>query len=250
MVILEVLSPMPLTTREDGRRILDLWKTHLPHLLPDFYGNWEPIDRPFDVQRLDVVLEQWKWPFFAYRKTPRVEASLLMRKGSKQRLHSTLIFRFQPASVKQSQLVDFLIAASQDLRSDFACIHLLTPTELERGRANNTVTALDKARKKLRFFISSVDIQQRLPDLYWATVLGAPYSEMIGRDRLISAPSFVAKSLPNDSVLIQMTENLLDVELHPSAFDDIRSQVKEHLGVEAFFRPNVTAYRAPSFKFA
>lgn len=48
-IALELLSPLPLASRQDGKAIFDLWQTYLPGLLPDKFGNWEPVDRPFEI---------------------------------------------------------------------------------------------------------------------------------------------------------------------------------------------------------
>jgi hypothetical protein len=63
------------------RDLLELWQTLIPELLPDYYCNWEPIDRPFDRQNIDAALDQWKWGFLIVRKHPFVDAQVWMRKG-------------------------------------------------------------------------------------------------------------------------------------------------------------------------
>ena len=170
MVVLEILSPLPLTNREDGRDILKLWQTHLPELLPDYYGNWEPIDRPFDRQNIEAVLDQWKWPFLSIKKRPHVDVDIWMRKGPQQQLHATLKLSTEPTVAIYSRLLEFLKAASMRLRADFACLHLMTQAEFQRGRSNKTVSATDKQGKNLFFSLYSIDLKQRIPDLYWATV--------------------------------------------------------------------------------
>jgi hypothetical protein len=57
-VVLEILSPLSLIDRQDGRTVLELWKAYLPQLLPDKIGNWEPIDRRFDAGDLSAALER------------------------------------------------------------------------------------------------------------------------------------------------------------------------------------------------
>jgi hypothetical protein len=251
-IALEILSPLPLTNHEDGKMIFDLWQKYLPNLLPDKFGNWEPINRPFELQHIETVLQAWKWPFFAVKKSPAVDASILMRKGAKQHLHATWILRLDANAVNQVQLIEFLKMASVALQADFSCLHLLTPPELERGRASKVVSALDKKATKLRFMVASRDLQERIPDLFWATVLGAPYVELFGRDCLLSAPAYRAESLSSGMVLVQMTEQISDVEKRADVFNETRSQVKTHLGAKAFFQPErVTAdgYRVPQFNF-
>ena len=252
MVILEMLSPLPLTSREDGRDLLALWQTLIPELLPDYYGNWEPIDRTFDRQNIDAALDQWKWGFLTVKRHPFVDAQVWMRRGAQQQLHATVIFSTEPKLATCDRLREFLGAASMRLRADFACLHLMTQAEYQRGRSNKTVRASDKQGKNRHFFLASMDLKQRIPDLYWATVLGAPYLEMFGKNNILSAPAYSARSLSNDQIILQMTENLTDVEKHPEVFDEVRSRVKDHLGKEAFFDIGNEAshvYRVPTFKF-
>jgi hypothetical protein len=54
--VLQILTPLALTQREDGRLVLELWEKYLPNLLPDRYGNWEPVD--FFVQVLGLSFHQ------------------------------------------------------------------------------------------------------------------------------------------------------------------------------------------------
>ena len=251
-ISLKVLSPLPLTKREDGKMIFDLWQKYLPNLLPDKFGNWEPIDRTFDPAHIETALDAWKWPFLTLRTKPSVDASIWMRKGARQRLHSSWGFDLDVEAASQTELVTFLKAASVALKADFGYIHLLTPSELERGRISKMVHALDKRATKFNFSIYSKDLQQRIPDLLWATVLGSPYAQMFARSSLLTAPAYISQSLPNESFLLQMTEKLSDVEQHPDVFNEVRSRVKAHLGKEAFFQPHHLAandYRVPQFIF-
>lgn len=249
---LEILSPLPLTSREDGRMMFDLWQQYLPGLLPDRFGNWEPIDRPFDSKNIESALDSWRWPFLALKRKPVVYSSIWMRKGVEQRLHATWKFELNATAVTQDDLVAFLKAASVALKADFSCLQLLTPSELERGRASEVVTALNKQATKFTFSIPSKKLQERIPDLFWATVFGAPYLTMFGRDRLLTAPSYRAESLSNEAVYLQMTQSLFGHEFDSLVLDAARSRVKAHLGADAFFqseRDRSIGYRAPQFSF-
>ncbi len=249
-VALKILSPLPLTKREDGKMILDLWQKYLPNLLPDKFGNWEPIDRLFDPRHIETALDAWQWPFLSTKKNPAVDASIWMRKGARQRLHSSWNFDLDSDAAKQTVLVMFLKEASVALQADFSYLHLITSAELEQGRASGMAHKLDKRATKFFFSIYSKDLQGRIPNLLWATVFGAPYAEMFGRDRLLSAPAYVAESLSDEMVFLQMTDQLTDVERNPPVFNEARSRVKVHLGPEAFFDPERSGtYRAPKFDF-
>lgn len=251
IVVLEILSPLPLIDRRDGRTVLELWKTCLPELAPENIGNWEPVDRPFNAGKLDAALDIWKWPFLAERKQPKVSCSVWMRKNAKQPLHSTLIWEFYVPADEQDALLRFLGTAAVALKADFACLHLLRASEIERGRANRTVTALDKRATQFNFFLASKDLKRRIPDVYWATVFGRPYLELFGEERLLSAPAFRKEVLSEGTVLLQISERLSEVGT--GKFSSARERAISHLGENAFFRPAAEVdgdYRAPTFAFA
>jgi hypothetical protein len=248
-IVLQILTSLPLSNRDDGKRVISLWQKYLPNLLPDKYGNWEPIDRPFNPVNLDGPLDAWKWPFLAAKNTPSVEVAIWMRKGQ-QPLHATWTLSLDVGSATQTELTEFLKAAAVELRADFACLHLLTPAELERGRGEKVVLALDKKATRFTFLIGSKDLQERVPDLFWTTIFGAPYLDMLGRDRLLSAPVHIAQQISSKAVLLQLTKNLTDVEKHSTNFDEIRSEAMSHLGNDVFFQlGHAGNYRAPQFNF-
>lgn len=250
-IVVEILTPLSLSRREDGKLIFDLWKKYLPRLLPDNFGNWEPIDRKFDSENYERMLESWQWPFLAVKTTPAVNASIWMRKALHQKLHATWAISLEAGSVSQSELLEFLQAASVALNADFGCLHLLTASEIARGRMSKVVLVLDKRATKFRFAIGSKDLQQRIPDLFWATVFGAPYVKMFGLDRMLTVPVYSSRALSDGAVLLQTTENLSDVESHTREFEEVRSKAKSHLGPDAFFcsARMDNFYSAPQFIF-
>jgi len=251
-VVLEILSPLPLASREDGQIILEQWKADLPDLLPNLIGNWEPIDRRFDANNFNAALNIWKWPFLAVRDRPRVNCSIWMRKASHQQLHSTLVWDMEQHAASQDSLLTFLKSTSAAVKADFALLHLLTDAEIEYGRHNRTITALDKKATQFNFFLASKDLKRRIPGLFWATAFGAPYVEMFGRDRLVSAPAYQVQVISNEVILLQMTKDLADVDRRSDVFNETRSQVKQHLTEDAFFRAEnevIDHYRVPKFAF-
>ena len=71
------ISTLAADNQPERRRkaILRLWESYLPEHF-DKFGNWEPIDQVFDLSRRDAILDQWKWPFLAIKKRPRMDASV------------------------------------------------------------------------------------------------------------------------------------------------------------------------------
>jgi hypothetical protein len=150
--------------------------------------------------------------------------------------------------VEVSDLVQFVHAASRDLQADLGCIALLTPTEIEFGYKNGTVSPVNVKRTQFNFFIAGHRLQKYLPDIYWLTTFGPPYLDMFGRDRLLSAPVFKAEALDAEHVSLQLTPKLRDLEVNPDGYEWVKRRVKEHLGADAFFDPDRRGEcRVPNF---
>ena len=66
-----ILTPLPLTSRADGDKVLTLWETLLPDYLPDKYGNWEPLKHTFDLSHREEILDAWQWGLFTKKAKPR-----------------------------------------------------------------------------------------------------------------------------------------------------------------------------------
>jgi hypothetical protein len=235
----EILSPLPMTSREDGERILDLWENHLPSYLPDKVGNWEPIDQLFVLDRRDVTLSFWRWPFFALKKKPEMHAGFFMRKG-KMLQHASWILDFVYGDVNLNEITQFLRRAAILLDADLGCLTLLTDAEIKVGRENGTVRPLNKNGTRFNFSISSQMLQKCIPDLHWITIFGSPYLKLFGKDKLLSAPAHEVGALNDHTIAIQLTPSLEDMQNDPSGFAEARTKLKAFLGETAFFDPERT----------
>jgi hypothetical protein len=57
------LPRRPLTSKEEGREILELLYSLLENLWPERYGSSEPLRKKFDPHNLDEILASWDEPF-------------------------------------------------------------------------------------------------------------------------------------------------------------------------------------------
>ena len=183
-----------------------------------------------------------------------------MRRGT-QPLHASWLIEADSKSVEQEALLNLLREASTALEADFACVHLFSIPEIERGLANRTIEFLStrgaevfKGERRIlefAFLLSSQHIHRCIPELYWATVFGPHYVKMFGRDRLLSTPVFRVESLGTDRILLQLSAKLSDLEDHWPEVERVHSSAKAHLGQDAFFQPGAESpagYRVPQFE--
>lgn len=102
-----------------------------------------------------------------------------------------------------------------------------------------------------------------LGGITWLALFGPPYVEMFGRERLLSAPCYV-EEFAKDRFLLMTSEEPREPDEELLA---LQERVKQHLGVEAFYRhdeprqtvftwedirqgkhlPNAQGYRSPDF---
>ena len=245
-VCLYLMTPWSLATREEAALILQLWEELLPAYLPEKWGNWEPIDRVFDLNRRNEILDQWDNPFLAKRSKPRMESHLFTRRG-KNPPHATWSFDFRSGEVDVAVLSRFLCTACERLGADLGLLTLLTPEEIARGRQADTVLVLDKKATRFGFSMTTHQIKKYLPDLYWLTVFGPPYVQMFGLEKLLAAPTFKRERIGEQTVALQLTPDLYDMR-RPDEFQEVRAQIKTLLGEQAFFRGSqMGEYLRPHF---
>ncbi len=76
------------------------------------------------------------------------------------------------------------------------------------------------------------DISKALSGLYWLNFLGKPYKDLIGHERLLTAPAFEVKEIDN-GILIALSN---DPKLWTSAaYRDVERRVLTHLSSAYFF---------------
>lgn len=94
------------------------------------------------------------------------------------------------------------------------------------------------------------NIKIRLPEIRWMNFYGKPYVEMFGKEKLLSAPCYKAEVITEDIISIQATEDLFkDIP------DEVKSDIKMHLGEDAFVWRNKDAIsykdgKVPNFDFS
>jgi hypothetical protein len=276
---LTVLVPRPMSSIEDGRRLLGLFTNRFPRRALERFGESEPLKDRFDLSAPDAALEAvWGRPGFTFiaegPETLLYVHATPPAKGRPGRTRVTLV-RFQSSSRDDFEAVcAFVSEASSIWAADFAAAHVLTTQELEgrleKIRVHPTVWPIAPGEQTVRYLrdrvhregfatvlqnmanvISIPTLQKGLPHLSWFTVFGRPYIEMFGRERIFSIPAFEVREISEAAVRVQLTEDLEDSQKSWDNFARIRKECEEHLGLDAFRGdeedPTRRASRVPDF---
>jgi len=110
-------------------------------------------------------------------------------------------------------------------------MEVIGDTYLDYGESSGTVGYLNVKRTNWTFSVATPSLRKGIPDLYWATVLGKPYVDLFGHERVISSPVFTTTSLRYGGVMLQLTESFNDGE---QALRPRREEIKRYLNPLAF----------------
>jgi len=83
-------------------------------------------------------------------------------------------------------------------------------------------------------------ITSSIPNIYWVNFFGKPYVEMIGADKLSTAPCHRTEKMSDGGIMLMLTQTpqeSISKEGRVKA-----KEVKEHLGTEYFFDPKTERY--------
>lgn len=216
-VVINILTPSKLEEKEEGKQLLQEWCLHAPHYAPERYGGYEPIRTPFDPTNIDAALSEWDFCFLVTRRKPRMTGAIFMGTHKRIPRHGwiTMTCAYKPDLFPH--LRQFFNAVSTAFEAEFAFMHLTPRNE------------------DLSLSITTHQLRQGIPDLYWLTLFGKPYVTLFGRDRILSSPGAVVEELTRDLFSIQLSEDIRDVARKPDELFETARQIKRHLNNNAFF---------------
>lgn len=90
------------------------------------------------------------------------------------------------------------------------------------------------------------DVSKHLPGIYWLNFFGAPYVDLIGRERLLTAPCLEAKAA-DSGVLLALASS--PQEWEHSTYKQTEERVLDHLGRQYFFCRNAPTRPTTAPKF-
>jgi hypothetical protein len=243
---INILSPLSFSAQTNGRDFMNLFIKLLPELVPDKYGNCEPLKTKFDPENVDEFLDALDFPVYWKRKRSS-NGTIGTIDYFRHRIHTQITISGKSSKVDPSKLIRFIQDASILLCADFAYISLFSQEEADLSMIDKKANEISSS---LGLGVTTHRLRKYLPELCWATLFGKPYIELFSRDRLLSAPAFSVQELSKDLIYLQLTENVSDFKTRYAEVNPIQKAVKEHLNCNAFFAPDAEyghKYNVPIF---
>ncbi len=231
-----ILVSSSISSRESGRRILQMLLRTAPGYAPDLYNVYEPINLKFDPDDLETVLDLWDWSFLWRHKKPRVLGSVSF--GIK-RAHNSIRLSMALRAFDLEQTVRLFQEAAAQFGIVLAYIHARTPADIE-----------DIEHYKVHIMpfqcLTTHDLREGLPGLSWAMWFGEPYRELFG-DKLLDVPAFEVRET-GSGVYVQLTEKITDVDKKREAYLEAQAAAQAHLNNDAFRGNSSGKCRVPEFR--
>jgi hypothetical protein len=141
-------------------------------------------------------------------------------------------------------------ATSAWARGFFEAIAAQLPVRYGNARTSEEYDAKNMVDDETGAYAIGANVNKAIPGLYWLNYFGGPYVDLIGRERLLSAPAYDVKPV-GDGVLIALDSSAESWQSEP--YVEREQAVINHLGPQYFFSrlhpdrqmtaPNFAAYR-------
>lgn len=233
-----IAIPRPINGGTDFVRLLSVWSTTAPSLLPTHADDHEPVEHAFDASRPREYLDAWRSsPLWLARRTrPSVSFSVHGALGrTNSTMHISIPGRDAPALIEITARL--VIALAQDFEADLAVVHTLCEAERLEAVATRRPDVYTVNRRTgladMGLGFSVPTSRDGLASLYWTNYFGPRLEQFFGREVLAAAGweelervgsgvlAHVAKAPPTDDTW--------------QAFRSRRDQIIDRLGRSAFY---------------
>jgi len=226
---LQLLTRPSLEEPDLGRALFGTLEDVAPRWGPGKWGIDEPARTPWDPARLD---EAWANEHLLVESAEPGAAILeVQKRGSGLHTHGSVRIRGRPDSIDPDSALKLLRELAVRLDADYGCLHLAVPED-----ARELYGVLEHRGQAL-VSIPDWSLHFFLPGVFWATVLGPSYTELFGPEAIRTCPAHVVEELELGRWYIQLTPSLRDNVTDREAVVAARDAVMEHLGRDAFWRP-------------
>ena len=244
---LGLLGSMPLSSAAEARGLFELMARYCPAIVPEYYGNSEPLLKSFDATGMEAFVADWERSIYWKRRRPKVSGSA-HRPYVQERVHTWINISVEAARRDVYELIDFMVKASRYLRCDFAHLHFVIDRDMPLLAVTGTGARVGRRLESICMSVTTHKLRKFIPDLYWGTIFGPAYVRHFGKERLLGAPAHIVKDLSEEHVYMQLSDSPFDRETDFQAVDAVRRSVISYLDRDSFFDPDLPmdhAYSVP-----
>jgi hypothetical protein len=226
-VFLELLSPRGLTDPGDAEAIVGALDEWAPEWAPGRWGFSEPFVPADRGQMIAVWDDGIMW-------TGTGKGNPLASFAAAGRRHFSQLKVSSPAGLVEGERAAGLLRALA-IRADaaYGYVHRLVQGDLATTELRSaSITSRSGPRMNTNGIFLG---ESGLPNVWWANIFGLAVVEVLGAERIATAPAYEVTQLGDDLWYLQLTESILDNDTDPERFEAARAMVKAHLGGDAFF---------------
>lgn len=222
-----VLIADPLAEKAIGRRLIEAIVAAAPDLSPEVFGRFEPVKTVFESAEQSVA--EWEPPFlWRHRSRVRAEGAIwFANPGS----HSAMYLMANGKNLPVDQMVTLVQRLGETTPADFGYVHFLTEAERSSG-----LVAYDEWYP-IEVGVTTHDLRKGLPSVCWGMLFGQAYLDVIGEQRIRSAPWADTCRLANGAVFCQLTTTVDEIAGDLEDLQRRRDLIRVALGEHLFQRP-------------
>ena len=232
--VIELLSDRRIDDPETGRALLSSLFEVMPEFRIVLFGDIEP-EQVWSDELLNDLGAVWPpvYQDFSFEATRGVVGSFVSIQGN--HIHSVILLRGSYDGPEDLEAIALIKRIADLVGVEFGLVHRFSRSELVRAWRSGCITSPHDDAS--HFLLTSHHLRRGLPDLYWATLFGLRYVEMLGVDHLLGTPAQSVELLPGGEVLVVLTDSSDAVVANAAAFSTVREVAIDYLGRDAFFDP-------------
>lgn len=234
-LFVQLFTRDPLISAEAGTDLMALLNEYIPAALPYTWDNHDLTARPWPAGDLGQAWNQAD--IFWEAKSPETAKGAAFKRTYPSDTHGVVSLELDPKAVSIEKVVKFIKDLTVKLHGDYGFVHALP--------ADDT-----SAAPNAFLHMAPQDLAKCLPDLWWGSILGAPYIELIGEERIRTAPAHTVSRVADRAYWLQVSAQppFANEGLDDDDFDDAHADaLRLHLGDALFWRVGRTSFRVPKF---
>lgn len=234
-VFVQLFTRNPLTSIESGQCLLQLLTRYIPAAQPSRWDNYTLASHPWPPGNLE---QAWnRDDLFWEGHPPETAQGAAFKRTYPTDKHGVVSLELDPEAAPMGDVASFLQELAAQLEGDYGFVHTLPASG-----PTDTSAFLQMA---------SQDLSKCLPDLWWGMVLGSPYVDLIGSERISTAPAYCVSRVTDRIYWLQLTERPPYVPGATADETDLESRaadIRKHLGDALFWSVGRTNFRTPLFR--